>query len=79
MRRPVDPDLDRTACGAAKAGKPNLHLTGERGYRVIPVVLDLANTPAASTNEPRDAVGSGLSGDDLPLDPRQQQLRFSQA
>ncbi len=79
MRRPVDPERDRTTRGAAKAGKPNLHLTEESVYRVIPVVLDLANTPAASTIQPPNDVGSGLSGDDLPLDLRQQQLRFSQA
>ena len=54
MRRPVDPDLDRTARGAAKAGKPNLHLTEERGYRVLPVVLDVAKRPCQIDNPAAD-------------------------
>jgi len=79
MRWPVDPNLDRTTRGAAKSGKPHRDLTEERGYRMIPVVLHVTNTAAASTIRPPHSVASGLSGDDLPLNPRQQQLRFGQA
>ena len=79
MRRPVDPNLDRTTRGAAKSGKPHRDLTEERGYRMIPVVLHMTNTATASTIRPPHRVGSGLSGDDLPLHPRKQKLRFGQA
>lgn len=70
MRRPVNPDLDRTTRGAAKSGKPHRDLTEERGYRMIPVVFHVTNTAAASTIRPPHSGGSGLSGDDLPLHPR---------
>jgi hypothetical protein len=79
MRRPVDPNLDRTTRGTAKSGKPHRDLTEERGYRMIPVVLHVTNTATASTIRPPHRVGSGLSGDDLPLHPRKQKLRFGQA
>ena len=79
MRRPVDPNLDRTTRGAAKSGKPHRDLTEERGYRMIPVVLHVTNTATASTIRPPHRVGSGLSGDDLPLHPRKQKLHFGQA
>jgi hypothetical protein len=39
----------------------------------------VTNTATASTIRPPHRVGSGLSGDDLPLHPRKQKLRFSQA
>jgi hypothetical protein len=42
---------------------------------VIPIVFHLTNAAAASTIRPLTGVGSGMSGDDLLLDPRQQQLR----
>jgi hypothetical protein len=79
MRWPVDPNLDRTTRGTAKSGKSHRDLTEKSRDRMIPVVLHLANTAAALTIRPPNGVGSGLSGDDLPLDPRQQHLRFRQA
>jgi hypothetical protein len=79
MRWPVDPNLDHTTRGAAKSGKPHRGLTEKRGDLMIPIVLHAVNTAAASTLRPPNGVGSGLSGDEVPLDPRQQQLRFGQA
>jgi len=79
MRWPVDPNLDHTTRGAAKSGKPHHGLTEKRGDRMIPIVLHVTNTAAASTPRPPNGVGSGLSGDDVPFDPRQQQLRFGHA
>ena len=79
MRQPVDPNLDRTKRGAAKSGKLHRDLTEERGYRMIPVVLHVTKTAAASTIRPPRNVGSGLSGNDLPLHPRKQKLRVGQA
>jgi len=79
MRWPVDPNLDHTTRGATKSRKPHRGLTEKRRDRMIAIVLHVTNTAAASTLRSPDGVGSGLSGDDVPLDPRQQQLRFGQA
>ena len=79
MRWPVEPNLDRTSHGAGKSGKPHGDLPEKRGYRMIPVVLHMTSTAAAPTIRPPNSVGSGLGGDDLQLNPRQQQLRFGQA
>jgi hypothetical protein len=46
---------------------------------MIPIVLHVTKTTAASTIRPPHSVGSGLSGDELPLNPREQKLRFGQA
>jgi hypothetical protein len=48
VRWPVDPNLDRPARHATKSGKPNRDLTKKRGDHVLSIVLDLANTAAAS-------------------------------
>ena len=65
--------------GAAKSGKPHRDLTEKRGYRMIPVVLHVVNTAAASTIRPPNGVGSGLSGHDFRLEGRQQLFRFGQS
>jgi hypothetical protein len=79
MRWPVDPDLDCSTSVATKSRKSRRELTEKRGDQMLPVVLDSANTAAASTIRATKDVASGLSSDDLPLDPRQQQLGFGQA
>src|SRR5882757_7730721 len=76
MRWPFSPNLDRTACGAAKSREPHHDLTEKRGDRMLPVILHVTNTSAAWTIRPDSRVGSGLSGHDLPLENRKQLLRF---
>ncbi len=49
LRWPVAPDLNRTAGGATKSGKPNRDLAEKHGDDVLPIVLDLANTAAGGS------------------------------
>lgn len=57
MRRPVDPNLNRTTRGTAKPGQPHRDLTEQRGYRMTPVVLHVTrahrriDTPVAERRE----------------------------
>ena len=79
MRRPFDPNVDRTTRHAAKSGKPHHDLTEKRGDRMLPVILDVTNTSPAWTIRPESRMGSGLSGHDFLLENRQKLFRFRQS
>jgi hypothetical protein len=79
MRWPVDPNLNPTTHSTAKPGQPHRDLTEQRGYHMTPVILHVTSPTAAPTLLPPNGVDDGLGSDDLPLERRQQQLRFGQA
>src|SRR5471032_535876 len=79
MRRPFNPNLDRTARRAAKSREPHHDLTEKRGDRMLPVILHVTNASAAWAIRPESRMGSGLSGHDFPLENRKQLLRFGQS
>ena len=74
MRWPADANLDGSARGAAKSGKPHRDLAEKRRYCVIAIVLHATIAAAASAIRPPYGVVPGLRGDELLLDACQQQL-----
>ena len=78
MRWPVNTRLDPAARGTAKPGKPHHGLAEQRRHRMVPVILHTANVATARAIRLPNGVLPGLRGDDLPLNAREQPLRFGQ-
>jgi len=78
MRWPSNASLDPATRGTAKAGKPHCDRAEQRRHRMVPVVLHTANIATVWAARPPNGVLPGLRGDDLPLNARQQPLRFGQ-
>jgi len=78
MRWPANASLDPSARGTAKPGKPWRDLAEQRRHRMVPVVLHMANTVTARAFRPPNGMAPSLRSDDLPLNARQQLLRFGQ-
>jgi len=78
MQWPANASLDPATRGTAKPGKPHCDLAEQRRHRMVPVVLQTPNPATARTTRPPNGVLPGLRGDDLPLNARQQPLRFGQ-
>src|SRR3954471_1201185 len=73
-------DADRWRVGSAGRSYRPLRTPpiSEHSHRVLAIVLHAANALAMPAPRPPHDVVPGLRGDNLPLDPRQHQLRFGQ-
>ena len=78
VRRPANTDLEPAARGTAKPRKPHRDLAEQRRHRMVSAVFHRANPATARACRPPNSVLPGLRGDELPLNARQQQLRFGQ-
>src|SRR3954464_8068420 len=78
VRRPLHACPGRAAASTAEAGQLDRDLSEQRGDRVLAIVLHAANALATPAPRPPHGVVPGLRSDNLPLDPRQHQLRFGQ-
>src|SRR3954466_6304493 len=67
-----------TASSTAKSGQPHPDLAKQCRDRMIPIILHATNEATASAIRSPNSVVSGLRGNDLLLQARQQQLPFSQ-
>lgn len=78
MRWPADASLDPATTGTAKSREPHRDQAEKRRYRMVPIVLHVANAATTWATRPPNGVLPGLCGDDLLLEAGQQQLRFAQ-
>ena len=78
MRGPVEASLDPATRGTTKAGKPHRSLAEERRHRMVPVALHTTDAVTVRALRPPNRMAPSLRGDDLPLNARQQPLRFEQ-
>src|SRR5690242_16541495 len=78
MRWPAMTSFAAATPGTAKPGQPHRDLAKQGGDRMVPVVLHTTNLAAASAIRSPNGMTSGLRGDDLLLESRQQPLPFGQ-
>jgi len=78
MRWPGMAGFPAAAPGTMKPGQPQRHLTEQRRNRALPLILHMANRPAASAVRTSCGVANSLRCNDFLLQAGQQTLRFGQ-